>query len=96
MPHAQAPAGIPSQRVIGEGEMAENQTERRSGEERREAARRGTGPELSIEQVYDGEFGQTAGQTPPEGEQRLLEQRFEIRRKEDRELNEFISGTGTD
>ena len=75
--------------------MSEKQAERRSGDERREAARRGTGPELSIEQVFDGELDPPVGPSSPEEDMRLLEQRFEIRRKEDQELHDFLSDTGT-
>ena len=76
--------------------MPENQIERRVGEERRESRRRGTGPELSVEQVFDREFDKPAAEIPAEDEQRFVEQRFDIRRKEDRELDEFISDTGSD
>lgn len=76
--------------------MPENQTERRNSEERRESARRGTGPELSVEQVFDREFDKPAANIAPEEEQRFVEQRFDIRRKDDRELDDFISDTGSE
>ena len=75
--------------------MSEKQAERRSGDERRKAARRGTGPDLSVEQVFDGELDQPAGQAYQGEDKRLMEQRFEIRRQEDRELHDFLSVTGT-
>ena len=75
--------------------MSGNETENRSGDERREDARRGTGPELSIEQVFDGDLGQPAAETPPGDEQRLVERRTAIRREEDRELHDFLADTGT-
>lgn len=76
--------------------MAEKFKEKRSGEERRESARRGTGPELSIEQIYDGEADTAAADSLPSDEQRVVEQRMDIRRREDRELNDFLAEKGTD
>lgn len=76
--------------------MAEKFQEKRSGNDRRESARRGTGPELSIEQIYDGETDAATADSLPGGEQRVVELRMNVRRKEDRELDDFLAETGTD
>ena len=76
--------------------MAENCKEKRNGYERRESARRGAGPEVNIEQIYDGEMDAAAADSLPNTERRVVELRMAIRREEDKELNNFLSEKGTD
>jgi hypothetical protein len=74
--------------------MAEEFTEKRNGYERRESARRGVPPELSLEQVYDGELAADEEEPPEDGERRFDERRYYIRRAEDRELHNYLAGEG--
>ena len=71
--------------------MAEKFKEKRSGAELRESARRGAGPELSIEQIFDGEAEAARADSLPGTERRVVELRMAIRREEDRELNDFLA-----
>ena len=76
--------------------MAEKFKEKRSGDERRESGRRGAGAELSIEQIYDGEVDAATENSLHSTEQRVVELRMDIRRAEDKELNDFLTGKVAD
>ncbi len=75
-----------------EAAMAEEFTERRNGYERRESARRGVPPHLTLEQVYDGGLAADEVEPPEDGERRFEERRYYIRREEDKELHNYLAG----